>query len=73
MVVGLFLGATTLPVRPVAAQADACAIDPKRSLGVLVYSNDMPGEMMYAGARTNAGNEERSRLTDEARIGDVKH
>ena len=46
------------------------AADPKRSLGVLVYSKDMPGEMMYTGARGNAGKENGSSLTDEGGIGD---
>lgn len=42
----------------------------KRSLGVLLYSAEVPGEMMYTGARGNVGKQPGDKVIDESGLGD---
>ena len=44
--------------------------DPQRKLVILTYSDRVPGEMLYMGARTNAMKETGTKFADETGLGD---
>ena len=71
---GLILGAVALGSQPLAAQTDPCALlkaaSGQRSLGVLRYSAEVPGDMMHTGARGNVGKQRGEEVVAESGLGD---
>ena len=67
--VSALFGAAATP-NPSGRSCNWKAASGQRSLGVLVYSAEVPGEMMYTGARGKAGKQPGETVVDESGLGD---